>query len=202
MRRYARKGAMHKRILYMLIRRYDRPIMNNVDRGDYIECMIASALGAAWRLTWEDGWDWAAWDCVHVPSGARLEIKQAAARQSWDRESERPRRNPDFDIALRRGYWPKEGFRWIERPGRQADLYVFAWHGRRDEHADHRDPGQWRFFVVAERSLPAGQKSIRLSKLEKIATSCGVAELGRAVEAACPAPEDLKATLEGPSASL
>lgn len=193
---------MHKHILDMLIRRYDRPIINNVDRGDYIECMIASALGAGWRLTWEDGWDWAAWDCEHVLSGARLEIKQAAARQSWDRESERPRRNPDFDIASRRGYWPKEGSRWIQRPGRQADLYVFAWHGRRDEHADHRDPGQWQFFVVAERSLPAGQKSIRLSKLEKIAMSCGVAELGRTVEAACPAREDLKATLEGPPASL
>ena len=41
---------MHNRILEMLIRRYDRRIMNNVQRGDYVECMIATALGADWRL--------------------------------------------------------------------------------------------------------------------------------------------------------
>ena len=186
---------MRKRILDMLISRYDRPVMNNVDRGQYVECMIASALGAGWRLTWEDGWDWAAWDCEHIPSGVRLEIKQAAARQSWDRDPKGPRRNPDFDIAPRKGYWLKDGSQWIERPGRQADLYVFAWHGRQDELADHRDPGQWRFLVVAESSLPAGQKSIRLSKLEKIATSSGIAELRFAVEAAFRARGDLKAAV-------
>lgn len=158
---------MQERVLNMLIRWYDRPIMNNVDCGDYVECMIASELEAGWRLTWEDGWDWAAWGCEHIHSGARLEVKQAAARQSWDRDTEGPRRNPDFDIALRNGYGPKEGTRWIQRPGGQADLYVFTRHGRRDEHADHRDPGQWQFFVVAEGSFPAGQKSVRLSKLEK-----------------------------------
>ena len=35
---------MHKRILEMLIGRYDQRIMNNVQRGDYVECMIATAL--------------------------------------------------------------------------------------------------------------------------------------------------------------
>ena len=110
---------MHKRILDMLICRYDRPIMNNIQRGDYLECMIASTLGASWRLTTEDGWDWAAWDCEHVSSGARLEIKQSAAKQSWDRESDRPRRNPAFDIAPRKGYWPKDGGRWVQAPGRR-----------------------------------------------------------------------------------
>ena len=39
----------------MLIRRYDRRIMNNVQRGDYVECMVATALGADWRLTSEEG---------------------------------------------------------------------------------------------------------------------------------------------------
>ena len=41
---------MHSRILEMLIRRYDRRIMNNVQRGNYVECMTATALGADWRL--------------------------------------------------------------------------------------------------------------------------------------------------------
>ena len=185
--------AMHRRVLDMLLDRYDRRIMNNVQRGDYVECMIACALGADWRLTSEAGWDWAAWDIEHTASGARLEIKQSAARQTWDGESVRRRRNPSFDIGPRKGYWPKDGGPWVTDPGRPADVYVFAWHGEVDERADHRDAAQWRFFVVAERCLPTGQKSIGLSRLEKIAVPCSVMELGRTVEKVCPARQNLKA---------
>ncbi len=184
---------MHERILDMLIRRYDRPIINNTQRGDYVECMIAFALGAGWRLTSEDGWDWAAWDCEHLASGARLEIKQSAARQSWDGESDRPQRKPSFDIAPRNGYWPRQGGRWVADPGRPADIYVFAWHGEAGQHADHRDAAQWRFFVCPESALPACQRTIGLGKLEKIANRCGIAGLGRAVEDACPPHGNLKA---------
>ena len=184
--------AMHRRVLEMLVGRYDRPIMNNLQRGDYVECMIGAALGADWRLTSEEGWDWAAWDIEHAASGARLEIKQSAARQTWDGESVRRRRNPSFDIGPRKGYWPKDGGPWVTGPGRPADVYIFAWHGEVDEGADHRDASQWRFFVVAERLLPTGQKSIGLSRLEKIAVRCSVAELGRAVERACPPRNNLR----------
>ncbi len=183
----------HEDILDMLKRRYAGPIMNNVSRGDYVECMIASALGADWRLTWMDGWDWAAWDCEHAPSHARLEIKQAAARQTWDKGPPPPRRTPAFDIAPRSGYWTREG-EWIDTPGRHADVYVFAWHGSDDNHADHTDPRQWRFFVVAECYLPKGQKSIGLKRLTTIAAPCGVADLRRAVETACPVEWHLKST--------
>ena len=69
----------------MLTQRYDGPNMNNVSRGDYVECMIAITLGTDCRLTCADGWDWAAWDFEHLSSGVRLEIKQAAARQTWDK---------------------------------------------------------------------------------------------------------------------
>ena len=185
---------MHERILDLLIRRYDRPIINNTQRGDYVECMISFALEAAgWRLTSEDGWDWAAWDCEHPASGARLEIKQSAARQSWDGALARPRRSPSFDIAPRQGYWPRQGAPWVAGTGRPADIYVFAWHGEVGQHADHRDAAQWRFFVLAERALPARQKTIGLGKLENIANHCGIAGLERAVGEACPPYGDLKA---------
>ena len=189
----------HEDILNMLKRRYDGPIMNNVYRGDYVECMIESVLKPDWRLTWADGWDWAAWDCEHTPSGARLEIKQAAARQSWDKGSTPSRRNPVFDIAPRNGYWTREG-EWIDSPGRQADVYVLAWHAREDEHADHRDFGQWCFFVVAERDLPQSQKSIGLGRLEVIAVPCGITDLRIAVETARPAKRALKAAQCCPAA--
>ena len=56
--REAVTAVMHGRILAMLRDRYDRPIMNNVSRGDYVERMIVTALGADWRLTWAGEWDW------------------------------------------------------------------------------------------------------------------------------------------------
>lgn len=184
-------AAMHKNILAMLAGRYDRPIMNNVTRGDYVECMIVTALGADWRLTWADGWDWAAWDCEHKCSGIRLEVKQAAVRQSWDGESLPSRRNASYDIKPRKGYWTRRS-EWVASPGRPADIYVFAWHGRRDERADQRDPEQWRFFVVAESDLPRNQKSIGLAKLKELAAPCGLADLRAEVEAASPAERDIK----------
>ena len=145
-------------------------------------------------MTWMDGWDWAAWDCEHTPSGARLEIKQAAARQTWDKGPPPPRRKPAFDIAPRSGFWTREG-EWIDSPGRQADVYVFAWHGHDDDQADHTDPQQWCFFVVAEQDLPQAQKSIGLKRLTAMVESCAVADLRRAVETACPAKSGLKAAL-------
>ena len=175
---------LHNRILATLARRYEQRIMNNFCRSDYIECMVASVLGANWRLTWMDGWDWAAWDCEHTPTGARLEIKQAAARQSWDHESTTIRRRPVFDIASRQGYWPRSGGPRIEAPGRLAHLYVFAWHGRCDENADHRNAEQWQFHVVSEGDLPSGQKSIGLARLGEIATQCGIADLRQVIEMA------------------
>ena len=123
-------------------------------------------------------------DCEHTQTGTRLEIKQAAARQSWDHESTAVRRRPVFDIAARQGYWPRDGGPWIEAPGRLAHLYVFAWHGGHDEHADHRNAEQWQFLVTAESDLPSGQKSIGLAQLEEIATRCGIAELRQVIEMA------------------
>ncbi len=190
------KELQHEDILTMLRRRYDVPIMNNICRSDYVECMIGAALGDDWRLNWMDGWDWAAWDCEHTPSGARLEIKQAAARQTWDRGPTPQRRAPTFDIASRSGFWTRGGV-WIDSPGRQADVYVFAWHGRDDDHADHTDPRQWLFYAVVEHTLPRGQKRIGLGPLRRIASPCGVAGLRSAVEAVCPTERHLKAENSG-----
>ena len=189
-------GALHWRIRKTLMRRYDMPVMNNVYRADYIECLVVFALGKDWWLTWTDGWDWAAWDCQHT-SRARLEVKQAAARHSWDRETLARRRVPRFDIAPRTGYWTQDGSRWVNSPGRPADLYVFAWHDeRRDGYADHRDTNQWLFFVVAEQDLPKNRKKIGLTGLKAIVSPCRIAGLKSAVENTCSAQVTLKATIE------
>ena len=191
------ESNLHARIRASLIDRFDAPVMNNVYRGDYVECMIALTLGSDWALTWQRGWDWAPWDCEH-DEGARLEIKQSAARQSWDADSMARPRSPAFDIAPRTGRFNRDGSEWIDAPGRPADVYVFAWHGERKRGvADHRDPQQWLFFVVPEPELPEGQKRIGLKGLRKIASPCRLSGLRSAVLQACPAPAALMATLEG-----
>lgn len=73
----------HQDVLNLLKLRYGEPIMNNVSRGDCVECMNAITLGTDWQLAWANGWDWAAWDLEHLSSGIRPEIKQATARQTW-----------------------------------------------------------------------------------------------------------------------
>ena len=176
------------------MRRYDRCVMNNTERGHYVECMVALALGSDWEQT---PWDWAPWDCQHKTSKIRIEIKQSAARQSWDRETLSRRRSPSFDIAPRKGYWTEAESRWVISPGRPAHIYIFAWHDeRRSERADHRDPDQWLFFVAPEKRLPDSKKSIGLTGLREISPSHGIAALKGAVENACPPQEALKDTFE------
>ena len=165
----------------LIVQRYGQTVMNNVIRAEYAECMVAVALGSGWQLTWQEGWEWAPWDCEHKTSGARIEIKQAAAKQPWSLDTDQTQSIPTFDIAPRTGYWPREGTEWIESHGRAADLYVFAYHGLRTD-ADQRDPSQWIFFVVAEADLPPGQKTISLNPLKALAEACDVSELPHVVD--------------------
>ena len=177
-----------------LARRYQSPILENVYRGDYVECLIAHALGSDWKLTWLSGWGWAAWDIEHE-SGARLEVKQSAARQTWDQNPVAPRRFARFDIAPRSVYWNRDGSERLDfpEPLRLADIYVFAWHPERElDRADHREPDQWQFFVVSEPRLPRSQQTIGIAGLRKLGSPCRVGAIADAVTAALPEPANLK----------
>ena len=136
-----------KRALKKLFERYDRRVMNNIDRGHYVECLVAMLLGPAWSLTWETGYDWAPWDLEH-DRGTKLEVKQSAARQTWHKEEDFQAKAPSFDIAPRTGYSDRDG-NWKNKPGRHASIYVFAWHPETKRGlADQRAPEQWTFYVV------------------------------------------------------
>ena len=101
---------------------------------------------------------------------------------------------PRFDIAPRTG--TQDGSRWVNSPGRPADLYVFAWYDEsRDGYADHRDTNQWLFFVVAEQDLPKN-RTIGLAGLKGIVSPRRIADLKRAVKNACPERAELKVALE------
>ncbi len=156
---------LSERALSRLRDLYDRKVMNNVFRAQYIECLVVEVLGKDWKLTWERGHDWAPWDIESLSGDYRIEIKHSAARQTWHDSNSKPAK-PNFDIRFRKGYWTKES-KWVEETGRHASIYVFAWHGEMDEgKADHREPAQWEFYVVPTEELP-DQKSIGLRALQE-----------------------------------
>lgn len=177
----SKQRSLDKRIQKIILKRYDQPVMNNTVRAHFVECLIAKEFDVGWKHSCIDGGEWNQWDCEH-DSGARIEIKQSAARQSWDEEVISPIRLARYDIAPRTGYWENDD-NWKDKPGRNADLYVFAWHGeRRDEICDHRDATQWQFFIAKEPMLPEGQKTIGITPLKDISVVCGISDLRVTVE--------------------
>lgn len=179
-------GPLHRKILSAIAGRYDRPVMNNIHRAEYVEHLVAAALGPQWFLPWTEGFDWAPWDLEHGPSATRIEVKQSAALQPWHSAQGARTRSPRFDIAPRTGYWTDESV-WVDRRGRPAHIYIFAWHPETDpDLADHRAPEQWLFFPVTATRLPASQKSIGLAGLRKLAEPAGFDALSATVSALVP----------------
>lgn len=144
---------------------FGKPLITNVQRGTVAEAIIAFALEPEW--TWCSA-DYASWDFERA-DGLRLEVKQSARKQSWNTGPD-VRGRPSFDISPRQGRW--EGDIWFDEPGRSANIYIFAYHGVADEHADHRDPGQWEFYVVPTSILPPDQQRIALGSVRRLTSPC------------------------------
>ncbi len=162
-------------VLSEVRRTYDRRVMNNVHRSEYVETIVALALR---NCDWKRMTPWDSWDCEHV-GGVRLEVKQSAFAQGWGEMSSPPR----FDIAPRTGYWDYRKQAWVAQTGRNADIYLFAWHGEPQDLADQRDPASWEFYVVLEHDLPT-QKTIGLAAIRKLAEPSGVDDLAVVLERA------------------
>jgi hypothetical protein len=133
-------------------------ILSNLTRPIFVERMLRHLLVGDWKHV---GGDWAGWD-LERGDGARIEVKQSSALQTWHDETSSPTPGK-FDVRQRDGYFV--GSVWVPTPCRPADVYVFAWHGVADRAvADHRNASQWKFYVVPERLLPT-QKSLSLSRV-------------------------------------
>lgn len=147
---------------------FGNPLVTNVLRGQVAEAIIALALEPEWNWCSADysGWDFERAD------GLRLEVKQSAAMQSWS--TGRPSK-AIFDVAGRTGHW-ESGTQWIAQVGRPAHIYVFAHHGIYADHADHRDPSQWQFYVVATSDLP-DLKQAALSTISRFTTPVPITAL-------------------------
>ena len=175
--------SLHQRTVRELANAfYGRPLINNVERGHYVECMVRLALNERWHLTNELR-GWAPWD-IERDDGARLEVKQSAALQPWSTGEGAPQpRASLFDIASRKEAWTKGGGHAPYCPGRPADIYIFAWHPILDpEMADHRCYEQWSFFVVPEQELPE-RKTISINPLKKLAHGIRYGQLAITISA-------------------
>ncbi len=192
--------AVHNRVVERLCQKlYNRKIIDNVDRGVYLEYMVEVALQAV-DPAWECKPGWAMWDLKNKHSGTRLEVKQSAKRQTWSVGSRVSASAPRFSIKPTRGYYEEDIVTWVETElRRQADIYIFAYHPEADENvADHRRHDQWEFYVVPENMLPQGnplQKSIGLNPVRRLRKSCNYDELAREVTRSAADLSQLKANL-------
>ena len=177
--------ARHRRVMDRLLHQYERKIMDNVERGAYVECMIAEHLGPDWVLAWEMEFDWASWDLQHTPTGTRVEIKSSARRQPWHTIPESKAISPKFSLKWPVQYWDGVKYVRISEGETILDFYIFAWHGEPKQGiADHRNPDQWEYYVARLDQLPKGRKSIGLPWLKANAKSCTGEQLATTLEEA------------------
>ena len=200
---FVTRRQIHDLVVQRLAERvFNQPLINNAERGAYVECLVELAMKSAdprWGLTAT----WDSWDLEHSDTLARIEIKQSSVLQRWKSSAPPVKSTSRFDIAPHEGYWwtYSDGeTRWVPTDlRRQGDLYVFAWHSQTNPaYADHRQARQWKFFVVPERELPPGQKSISLNPLRGLVEPCAYRALAETVTRAVPDPSLLKANLMPP----
>jgi hypothetical protein len=77
---------------------FGNAVVENSFRGFVVEIIVDAALAPGWLLC---SGDWRGWDFEHT-IGARLEVKQSAARQTWTTPPKPP--PPIFDIRERTEY--------------------------------------------------------------------------------------------------
>ncbi len=173
--------VVHGRVVERLVDQlYDRELINNVDRGVYVEFMIEIAL-RAFDEEWECMPGWSEWDLQHQQSKARIEVKQSTRLQPWSEGSPRPESESNFRICPTKRY-DKKMRMYVGEPQRWADLYIFAYHPESVRAvADHRLPDQWEFYPVPEYKLLPLQKTIGINPVRSKGSPCSLETL--AVEA-------------------
>ncbi len=155
----------------LVARLYGQSIIRNVLRGELVEQFVLDALGEGWLAAG----DWEAWDIQSADGKHRIQVKQSAARQNWAEADCKPSK-ARFSIKGTMA-WTEAGG-WAGDISRQATLYIFAWHPFVNASADHRDPDQWEFYLIATDKLP-NQNSMGLSMIKSLCVLSTANELSR-----------------------
>ena len=152
--------------------------ISNANRGVLAEYIVGVALG----ITDEPRIEWNAYDFLYQGKG--IEVKAAGFVQTWAQNQ--PSRI-SFDIAHRKP-WDAQTNTYATESIRAADCYVFCLHGEQDRtKANALDISQWLFFVLPTSKIKAKlgkQKSVSLSRLQKLASPILFAEIKAAVDRA------------------
>jgi len=143
-------------------------LVGNTNRGIFAEWLVGQALGAIVEDEARDEWG----ECDLRYEGSKVEVKSSGLDQSWHQDQRSP---PRFDIKRRTWIWdPQTGVSTPHDPPiRPADIYVFCLHEPIPATNENvRDPGAWKFWVVAKRTLDnelGHQKSVGLTTLSQLA---------------------------------
>ena len=130
-------------------------VLDNTVRGYLAEWAVASSLGVDQGVRWE----WQPWDLE--ANGIKIEVKCAAAIQSWQSANPSP---PAFTIAPGEAYY-HDGSHDPEKR-RRADVYVLCFYSETEpDAADPLDLEKWEFYVLSTRYINEhlDQGKVRLS---------------------------------------
>jgi hypothetical protein len=149
----------------------------NTVRPIFAEFIVGKALGVLDRPRLE-------WNAYYFAyRGKKIEVKSSGYLQSDPQDCLSSIR---FDIENRKMAWDAETNQYNNKAGRSADCYVFCIHAEKDEAvANILNLNQWRFFVMATSDICRCfglQKSVALSRIEKMVVSISYGELRKEVD--------------------
>lgn len=138
-------------------------VVGNTARGIFAEFLVALALDCAGGV--RSGWD--AYD-LRTKDGVTVEVKSSAYIQAWPMPE---LSRIQFGIGKRLRWVPETG-ELVGPKKRQSQVYVFCLLAHQEQATlDPLDLRQWKFFVLATRTLDAKMKDrqqIGLKELEEI----------------------------------
>lgn len=137
---------------------FEVALIDNNLRGLWAEYMVADILGPECGVV---GGGWYSWDLQigdderRVPERIRIQVKNSARTQPWNKVHKTKystvewfastRRRPEYIPAI-----PCEAYGFL------CDLFILCAHIEEDwEIADHRNPEQWRFYIVRPSDIAA-----------------------------------------------
>jgi hypothetical protein len=154
-------------------------LLDNTLRGLWCEFMMCEALGPECRPV---GLAWHPWDLQigsdseGTPERIRIQVKNSAVLQSWN-EIEGKASTPLFNLTWRRrpAYFDRThpGVP-CEQEGFLCDLFILCHHPAADwTVADHREPAQWRFYLVPVVGPPRAVSDAEIAAMRSGVLSSG-----------------------------
>jgi hypothetical protein len=149
-------------------RLFGQKIVQNNFRGEVVEEIVAAALCRNEVRCWTHcSADWSSWDFER--GDIRLQVRQSARCQSWDRDSQGVPRNRQcsFSIKLNSGFYQGAVWKALKQKCHLAQIYIFGCHEDGIETADQFDARQWKFYLMSASDLPIERISISEKQLRE-----------------------------------